>query len=520
MHAAWILVAGLVACGHGTQGLDDAALQDAPDLDAARDAQHPTDAAVDTTPPDASEARDITAFSFLASKNQGLASDVPATIVGTTITVVLPFTNVALLTPTFTTTGSSVQVAGVPQMSGVTTNDFSTTVSYMVVAADGETRTFDVTVTAPGFRPRAEFEVSFSASSVVVADFNLDGKPDIASTDGYGDGGHPGGLFVLMNRTLPIIPFLNFAPADEFTTATHPRVAAAADLNADGKVDLVTSNITSDLDVFMNTTAVGALSASFTSTVVANGNVPNSVAVGDLNGDGKPDLAVANPGANTVSVYLNTSSPGGLPTFSAKTDITTKSMPYWVALADLNADGLADLAIAHWGDPFVSVVLNTTPALAATPSFESRVDFPVTGSSEFVACGDIDRDGKPDLVVVDDLGGKVSVLLDRTPASASVPVFAPSVEFPAAAYAHRVDIADLDQDGIPDLAIAAEGAILVMRGTTPIGGSQPSFAPGIDFYPFGGYSVATADLDADGRLDLVFGRADYIRTVSVLVGKP
>ena len=87
---------------------------------------------------------------------------------------------------------------------------------------------------------------------------------------------------------------------------------AAADVNGDGKPDLIVTNYYSNtVSVLLNTTAPGATTASFAAqTTFATGIHPRSVAVADVNGDGKPDLIVANVGSNTVSVLLNTTAPG------------------------------------------------------------------------------------------------------------------------------------------------------------------------------------------------------------------
>jgi capsid protein len=94
-----------------------------------------------------SPAKDITSFAFLSVDNSGLSADVPATISGTTITATVPFgTNVNALVATFSTTGASVGVGGNPQTSGVTKNNFTTQVVYMVTAADGSQQSYTVSV--------------------------------------------------------------------------------------------------------------------------------------------------------------------------------------------------------------------------------------------------------------------------------------------------------------------------------------------------------------------------------------
>jgi trimeric autotransporter adhesin len=94
------------------------------------------------------DAKSITAFSFTDVANEALSSDVTASINGTTITVAVPNgTDVTTLVATFTTSGTSVTISGVSQVSGTTANDFNNAVTYTVTAADNTTRNYVVTVT-------------------------------------------------------------------------------------------------------------------------------------------------------------------------------------------------------------------------------------------------------------------------------------------------------------------------------------------------------------------------------------
>src|SRR5439155_1133179 len=106
-------------------------------------------------------------------------------------------------------------------------------------------------------------------------------------------------------------------------------------------------------------------------TDFTTGNNPYSVAIGDLNGDGKPDLAVANYNSSTVSVLLGTG--GG--SFGPKTDFATGSNPFSVAIGDLNGDGRPDLAVANINAQTVSVLLGIGGG-----SFGPKTDF-ATGTS-------------------------------------------------------------------------------------------------------------------------------------------
>jgi hypothetical protein len=138
----------------------------------------------------------------------------------------------------------------------------------------------------------------------------------------------------------------------------------------------------------------------------ATGGDPVSVAIGDLNGDGKPDLATAND-ANTVSVLLNS----GDGSFQAKLDYETGGGPGSVAIGDLNGDGSPDLATANvcCASPgAVSVLLNRGDG-----SFQAKLDYATGGDPYSVAIGDLNGDGKPELATANSQSFSVSVLANR-----------------------------------------------------------------------------------------------------------
>ncbi len=135
-------------------------------------------------------AKKITAFSFLAADNSTLSSDVTATISGTDISATVPFeTDVTALVATFSTTGSSVAVDGTDQTSGSTANDFSSTVTYTVTAADNTTRDYTVTVSTASVSAKEITAFSFLAAdnSALSSDVNATvSGTDISATVPFG----------------------------------------------------------------------------------------------------------------------------------------------------------------------------------------------------------------------------------------------------------------------------------------------------------------------------------------------
>src|SRR5262249_31367588 len=211
---------------------------------------------------------------------------------------------------------------------------------------------------------------------------------------------------------------------------------------------------------------------------------PFSVAVADVNGDGRPDLLAANQGSNSVSVLLNQTAPGATtPIFSAAADFGVGTTPRAVAAADVNGDGLPDLIVANSGSNNVSVLLNQTTPGAGTLSFAAATSFPVGTDPRSVAAAAVNGDGLPDLIVANTGSGTVSVLLNPTPPGAGTPSFAAATSFLVGVSPTSVAAADVNGDGKLDLLVANQfsGTVSVLLNATTPGAGTPSFAAATSF---------------------------------------
>ena len=317
---------------------------------------------------------------------------------------------------------------------------------------------------------------------------------------------------------------LDFAPQRTFATGSEPFQVAVGDFNGDGKPDLVVANYAPDtVSVLLNTTPPGATTPSFApQQTFAVGSRAGKVVVGDFNGDGKPDLAIVHTyGADTVAVLLNTTPPGATtPSFAAPQTFATGSRPLAAAVADFNGDGKPDLAIANNLSGTVSVLLNTTPSGATVPSFAPQQTFAVGTRPDFIAVGDFNGDNKPDLTVLNRSDNTVSVLLNTTPVGATIPSFAVRQTFAVDnAPTGGLAVGDVNGDGKPDLVVTNYGSntVSVLLNTTPAGATTASFAPQQTFavgdHPLGG---TLGDFNGDGKLDIAVSN-EFANTVSVLL---
>jgi FG-GAP-like repeat/Bacterial Ig-like domain (group 3)/FG-GAP repeat len=235
----------------------------------------------------------------------------------------------------------------------------------------------------------------------------------------------------------------------------------------------------------------------------ATGIAPSSVAVADFNGDGIPDLAVANSNSSSLTILLG----NGDGTFTATASgPQTGSGPSSLAVGDYNSDGKIDLAVANATSNSLTILLGNGDG-----SFTASALSPQTGNApESIAVGDLNGDGIQDLAVANTSDSSLTILLGNGDGTFT----ASSMSLKANSGPHSIVMGDYNGDGIQDLAVAnSYSAVTVL-----LGNGDGTFAPATS--PSAVYSsnaIATGDFNADGKPDLVVTTA-YGTTVTVLLG--
>jgi hypothetical protein len=281
------------------------------------------------------------------------------------------------------------------------------------------------------FTAAASPGTNYPQTSIAVGDFNGDGIPDLAygtSTDDT-----PGGVLLGNGDG-------TFRPGQRLQTGNNSDSAAVGDFNGDGNLDLAITSfcpfVPNSVYIFLGN---GDGTFKLGATPVTGTN-PGSVAAGDFNGDGNVDLAVANNGDNSVTILLG----NGDGTFTAAASPATGSGPTSVAVGDFNGDGKLDLAVTNSGSNTVTILLGNgdgTFAVAASPA---------TGiNPTSVTVGNFNGDGIADLAVANNASNTVTILVgngDGTSTAAASPV---SDSGPTSIIA-----GDFNGDGKTDLAVA------------------------------------------------------------------
>jgi hypothetical protein len=303
---------------------------------------------------------------------------------------------------------------------------------------------------------------------------------------------------------------LSFTPAVNYAVGTNPRSVVTADFNGDGKLDLATANAAGgNVSVRMGNGAGGFGAVSQFATRAT----PLSLAVGDFDNDGKLDLATLSFDLEFAHVSMLRGRGDG--TFQPPIDTVIWEEPLAMAAADFNADGRSDLVysftdLMNWEHTVVAVLLSDGQGGFTLPV--DRIN-ELNGTNPVgLAVGDVNADGRVDVVTANDQAGTVSVLLGNGDGTLSYDWHSPR-DFAAGLSPRAVAVGDFTGDGKADLVVAGQSVnMLAGRG-------DGTFDTTISHPVSGGphTAVGTADFNADGRRDAIV-TDQSAGTVSVLLG--
>jgi uncharacterized repeat protein (TIGR01451 family) len=275
------------------------------------------------------------------------------------------------------------------------------------------------------------------------------------------------------------------APADLVNTAT---ISGGSDTNA-------SNNTATDPTVVWSTQTCGSFGAPVYYGV---GSSPQTVAIGNFNGDSKADLVVTNHYSGTVSVL-----PGiGNGTFQSAIDSSAGSSPQALAIGDLDGDGKADVVITSFYSDSIRVLFGT-----GNGSFAPPVSYSVEQPYE-LAIGDFNNDGHKDVVATNVYSSSISILLGNGNGTLQ-----PAVTQSVPVYPYGVAVSDFNGNGVADLAVVTEyNGVSIL-----LGNGDGTFQTPVQYGQlYSSYSVTTGDFNQDGKIDLA--ATTYYDGIAIMLG--
>ena len=300
------------------------------------------------------------------------------------------------------------------------------------------------------------------------------------------------------------------APKVDLTTLGGPEDIRVSDLDGDGIPDMIVANYTAgSISVFRNTSVIGNINvANFMRKDFTSGTGATFISVADLDNDGKQDVIVANQGENTLSIFKNISTSGNI-SFNSPVKIATPATPIGIGIGDFDKNGWLDIATANHGNGTVSIFTNKGIFNAiSTNNFNPRFGL-ITGLNPItIDVADMDGDSKSDIVVGNYGSNSISIFKNNYISGAlATSSFSTKLDFNAGNKPGYVKLGDMDGDSKLDVVVLAEGnnSVGILRNISTAGVlSSASFASRVNFNTgITPYYISVGDLTGNGKLDIL-----------------
>ncbi|NMB76521.1 MAG: hypothetical protein GYA21_15490 [Myxococcales bacterium] len=424
------------------------------------------------------------------------------------------------------TFGARVDYGAGTGPAGIVTGDFNRDAILDLAVANAGSN--DVSVLLGGgsggrgdgtFLARVDYAAGTGPSALETGDFNRDAILDLAVANaGSND------VSVLLGNGSDGCGDGTFGPRVDYAAGTGPSAVTVTDFDKDGILDLAVGNASSNnLSVLFGNGSGGRGDGTFGAKVdYAAGTTPAALTTGDFNEDGILDLLAANAGSNDVSLLPGRGSGArGDGAFGAAMHLSAAASVYCAITADLNADGVLDIVATDDETDQVSVFLGVGVDGRGTGTFSNRVEYGTGDTPAYLALGDFNADGIPDIVATNFLSNSVSALLGNGSGGRGNGTYQSRRDFETGSRPRGVATGDFNADGILDLAVVNvnSDSLSVLLGSGADGRGDGSFATKVD-YPVDDQPriVAVGDFNSDGISDLVVVNTGA-DTVKVLLGR-
>lgn len=365
----------------------------------------------------------------------------------------------------------------------------------------------------PSLENRFILPTQNSTANVQVADFDGDGKPDLAIVNASS---FTISVYKNISTTGSLTP-ASFGPRIDVAVANWPRFVNVADFDNDGKLDMIVGHdypvdTAYKISIIKNTSTTGNISFQ-TPVLFPAAYRPGYSAIGDIDGDGKTDFVVANWESRIISLYRNITSSGIInsSSFATRIEISDSSggpLPYpsQIALADVNGDKKCDIIVNNCAINNIRVYKNTSTPGVLNFDLLYRVTLNTGMNGRGLAVADFDTDGKLDIALAN-YGTNTFSIFKNTSSLLNI-AFAPRVDITTGNYPFGLNVGDIDGDGRPDVVTSNQGLPTTLSVFKNV--SQPGIITSESFASRINYSVGNeprdlviCDLDADSKPDVL-----------------